>query len=167
MNTPGATSQRSNSGTSVKREDAHDNAIDFQEKYLKQLRGVERQMRGFGWKRHASTSSAISGSLSRLVRRNRHWCLAGRGSQQMPILIFPEALREQFQCEEIWRDTLCNPREKAARTEAIRRIQSNYQDTRFNLVHDVFLPNWEWTPKLHALPFLCRLGLVEARLPWS
>ncbi|KFY20486.1 hypothetical protein V491_03676, partial [Pseudogymnoascus sp. VKM F-3775] len=47
-------------------------------------------------------------------------------------------------CDGIWWDTLCIPREKAARNIAIRNMQSNYQDARITLVHDCFLRNWEW-----------------------
>jgi ankyrin repeat protein len=57
---------------------------------------------------------------------------------------FFERIADQFQCDGIWWDTLCIPRAKAARTQAIRKIQSNYQDARITLVHDCFLRNWEW-----------------------
>ncbi|KAM4063318.1 ankyrin repeats (3 copies) domain-containing protein [Hirsutella rhossiliensis] len=57
---------------------------------------------------------------------------------------FFSGIASQFQCDGIWWDTLCIPREKAARSKAIRKIQRNYQDARFTLVHDCFLRNWEW-----------------------
>ncbi|RAO66927.1 uncharacterized protein BHQ10_002939 [Talaromyces amestolkiae] len=57
--------------------------------------------------------------------------------------LFQEIAR-QFQCEGIWWDTICIPREKSARNKAIRKIQNNYQDARITLVHDCFLRNWEW-----------------------
>ena len=52
----------------------------------------------------------------------------------------------QFECEGIWWDTICIPREKAARTQAIRKMHTNYQDARVTLVHDLFLRNWKWDP---------------------
>ncbi|KAL5040858.1 hypothetical protein BDW71DRAFT_201832 [Aspergillus fruticulosus] len=57
---------------------------------------------------------------------------------------FFATIAEYFTCEGMWWDTICIPREKAARSAAIRRIQSNYQDARITLVHDCFLRNWEW-----------------------
>ncbi|KAH8597371.1 hypothetical protein B0O99DRAFT_670446 [Bisporella sp. PMI_857] len=60
------------------------------------------------------------------------------------LYAFFRGIAEQFQCEGIWWDTLCIPREKAARNKAIRNIQSNYQDARITLVHDCFLRGWEW-----------------------
>ena len=54
-------------------------------------------------------------------------------------------IANQFQCEGIWWDTLCIPREKSARNKAIKKIQSNYQDSKITLVHDCFLRNWKWT----------------------
>jgi hypothetical protein len=48
-------------------------------------------------------------------------------------------IADQFHCDGIWWDTLCIPRAKAARTQAIRKIQSKYQDARMTLVHDCFL----------------------------
>ncbi|EAU33239.1 predicted protein [Aspergillus terreus NIH2624] len=70
------------------------------------------------------------------------------------LYLFFRDIAEQFQCEGIWWDTLCIPREKAARTEAIRRIQSNYQNARITLVHDLFLRNWEWDPKTACFAIL-------------
>jgi hypothetical protein len=40
--------------------------------------------------------------------------------------------------------TLCIPKEKAARREAIVDIRRHYEDVRITLVHDCFLRNWEW-----------------------
>jgi len=53
-------------------------------------------------------------------------------------------IAEQFSCDGIWWDTICIPREKAARNKAIRNIQNNYQDAKITLVHDCFLRNWRW-----------------------
>ncbi|KAL4772405.1 hypothetical protein BDW60DRAFT_222660 [Aspergillus nidulans var. acristatus] len=47
--------------------------------------------------------------------------------------------------EGIWWDTICMPREKAARTRAINKIQSNYETARITLVHDCYIREWEWT----------------------
>jgi ankyrin repeat protein len=60
------------------------------------------------------------------------------------LYAFFRGIANQFQCDGIWWDTVCIPREKAARTRAIQKIQSNYQDARITLVHDCFLRNWEW-----------------------
>jgi hypothetical protein len=48
-------------------------------------------------------------------------------------------IAEQFQCEGIWRDTICIPIGKAARSKAIINIHRNYEDVRITLVHDCFL----------------------------
>ncbi|KLP05965.1 Uncharacterized protein LW94_10017 [Fusarium fujikuroi] len=56
-------------------------------------------------------------------------------------------IAKQLQCKGIWWDTICIPKEKAARNKAIRTIQDNYRDARVTLVHDCFLRNWEWHPK--------------------
>ncbi|GAM43281.1 hypothetical protein TCE0_047r17968 [Talaromyces pinophilus] len=60
------------------------------------------------------------------------------------LYTFFEDIATQFQCDGIWWDTICIPKEKAARTKAIQKIQRNYQDARITLVHDCFLRNWEW-----------------------
>lgn len=63
-------------------------------------------------------------------------------------------IAQQFQCEGIWWDTLCIPREKAARCKAIDRIQTNYEDARITLVHDHFLRSWEWDPETACFAIL-------------
>lgn len=63
-------------------------------------------------------------------------------------------IAKQFQCNGIWWDTICIPKEKAARNKAIRKIQSNYQDARITLVHDCFLRNWTWDPKTACLAII-------------
>ena len=60
----------------------------------------------------------------------------------------------QFQCDGIWWDTLCIPQEKAARTKAIKKIQSNYENARITLVHDCFLRNWTWDPETACFAIL-------------
>jgi len=60
----------------------------------------------------------------------------------------------QFQCDGIWWDTLCIPNEKAARTKAIKKIQSNYENARITLVHDCFLRNWIWDPETACFAIL-------------
>ncbi|KAJ5655031.1 hypothetical protein N7490_002034 [Penicillium lividum] len=67
---------------------------------------------------------------------------------------FFRGIAEQFQCEGIWWDTICIPREKAARNKAIENIQSNYQDARITLVHDCFLRNWDWDPETACFAIL-------------
>lgn len=60
---------------------------------------------------------------------------------------FFEKIAKHFQCDGIWWDTICIPREKAARNKAIGKIQRNYEDARITLVHDCFLRNWNWDPE--------------------
>jgi len=52
---------------------------------------------------------------------------------------FFSGIAKQFQCEGIWWDTICIPNDKAARSKAINKIQSNYEDARITLVHDCYL----------------------------
>src|SRR5271156_6840007 len=63
-------------------------------------------------------------------------------------------IAQQFQCEGIWWDTLCIPKEKAAREKAIRKIQSNYENARITLVHDIFLRSWKWDRKTACFAIL-------------
>ncbi|KNB20746.1 hypothetical protein FOXG_22917 [Fusarium oxysporum f. sp. lycopersici 4287] len=70
------------------------------------------------------------------------------------LYTFFREIAKRFQCDGIWWDTLCIPREKAARNKAIQRIQSNYQDARITLVHDCFLRNWEWDPQTACFAIL-------------
>lgn len=67
---------------------------------------------------------------------------------------FFQRIAKQFQCDGIWWDTLCIPKEKAARNKAIRKIQSNYEDARITLVHDCFLRNWNWDQKTACFAIL-------------
>lgn len=60
---------------------------------------------------------------------------------------FFEDIAKHFSCEGIWWDTLCIPREKAARTLAIQKTEQSYEDARITLVHDCFLRYWEWDPR--------------------
>jgi hypothetical protein len=57
---------------------------------------------------------------------------------------FFKKIAERFQCEGIWWDTICIPTEKGARSKAINKIQSNYEDARITLIHDCFLREWAW-----------------------
>ena len=57
---------------------------------------------------------------------------------------FFQRIAKQFQCDGIWWDTLCIPKEKTLREKALRKIQINYERTRITLVHDCFLRNWNW-----------------------
>jgi hypothetical protein len=68
-----------------------------------------------------------------------------RGEVNSCLYSFFRRIARQFQCKGIWWDTICIPREKAARSVAINRIQSNYENARITLVHDCYLREWEWT----------------------
>jgi hypothetical protein len=65
----------------------------------------------------------------------------GSTNASMP---FSEGLLNSFKCEGIWWDTICIPKEKAARSKAINKEQSNYEDAQITLVRDCFLREWEW-----------------------
>jgi hypothetical protein len=67
-----------------------------------------------------------------------------RGEVNECLYTFFRVIAEQFQCEGIWWDTICMPKEKGARSKAINKIDSNYEGARITLVHDSFLRNWEW-----------------------
>jgi len=67
---------------------------------------------------------------------------------------FFQGIAKQFQCDGIWWDTLCIPKEKTARNKAIRKIQSNYENARITLVHDCFLRNWNWDQKTACFAIL-------------
>lgn len=67
---------------------------------------------------------------------------------------FFRAIAKQFQCEGIWWDTLCVPRDKAVHTIALRNIHRRYEDARVTLVHDRFLRNWEWDPNTACFAIL-------------
>ncbi|KAJ5249519.1 hypothetical protein N7524_011835 [Penicillium chrysogenum] len=70
------------------------------------------------------------------------------------LYTFFQDIAKQFQCDGIWWDTLCIPREKAARIKALQQIQTSYEDARITLVHDGFLRNWEWDPKTACFAIL-------------
>ncbi|KAJ5740278.1 ankyrin repeats (3 copies) domain-containing protein [Penicillium malachiteum] len=72
---------------------------------------------------------------------------SGDGSLNECLFQFFVDIATQFQCDGIWWDTLCIPRQKAARTKAIRKIETAYENARFTLVHDCFLRNWAWDPE--------------------
>ncbi|KAJ5753759.1 uncharacterized protein N7511_007912 [Penicillium nucicola] len=76
------------------------------------------------------------------------------GAVNQCLYAFFRDIAEKFECEGIWWDTLCIPREKAARNKAIQKIQVNYEDARITLVHDCFLRNWEWDPKTACFAIL-------------
>ncbi|OTA98502.1 hypothetical protein M426DRAFT_69668, partial [Hypoxylon sp. CI-4A] len=50
-------------------------------------------------------------------------------------------IAKRFQCEGIWWDTLCIPRDRAARSKALDTMNRNYEYARITLVHDRFLRN--------------------------
>lgn len=78
----------------------------------------------------------------------------GDGQVNECLYAYFQGIAKQFQCEGIWWDTICIPRDKAARNKAIRKIQSNYQDARITLVHDCFLRNWDWDPETACFSIL-------------
>ena len=104
---------------------------------------------------NSSTVWALDG-LSMLERHRPYMAIShvwsdGTGAGAWPdgevnecLYSYFKRIAEQFQCEGIWWDTICIPKEKAAREKAIRKIQSNYENARITLVHDVFLRNWIW-----------------------
>lgn len=61
----------------------------------------------------------------------------------MPIQFFQQGRETIPMPRNLW-DTLCIPKDTAARTKALRTIPRCYQDARITLVHDRFLRNWEW-----------------------
>jgi len=54
------------------------------------------------------------------------------------------SIAERFQCEGIWWDTICIPKDKAARSRAINTMHLNYEDAQITLVHDCYLRQWTW-----------------------
>jgi len=67
---------------------------------------------------------------------------------------FFKRIAKQFQCDGIWWDALCIPKEKATRNKALRKIQSNYENARITLIHDCFLRNWNWDQKTACFAIL-------------
>ncbi|KAL4928127.1 uncharacterized protein BDV17DRAFT_291874 [Aspergillus undulatus] len=57
---------------------------------------------------------------------------------------FFERIARRWQCKGIWWDTICIPRDKAARTRAINTMERNYESARITLLHDYYIRNWEW-----------------------
>ncbi|KAI7974824.1 hypothetical protein EIK77_004916 [Talaromyces pinophilus] len=78
----------------------------------------------------------------------------GDGEVNVCLYDFFRNIAQQFQCEGIWWDTLCIPREKVTRNKAIKKIQRNYQDARITLVHDCFLRSWPWDPETACFAIL-------------
>jgi hypothetical protein len=62
----------------------------------------------------------------------------------MPVYFFIEEIAKQFQCEGIRWDTICIPKEKAARSKAINKTKSNYKNARITWVYDCLLRKKEW-----------------------
>ncbi|RDW65815.1 ankyrin repeat domain-containing protein [Aspergillus mulundensis] len=153
------------SGTQLPRHDAHGLCtVDFCEHSQRDFTGVSqrhecgrndgeedscRRLEGLFWE-GALAKAAIAG-------RSTVWALNGKALLEGHTWRFhtsgltgrapgrgPRRIAKDFHCEGLWWDTICIPREKAARAQAIRRIQKNYQDARITLVHDCFLRNWEW-----------------------
>src|SRR5271170_4554736 len=66
------------------------------------------------------------------------------GQANSRLYDFWKGLAEKFECEGIWWDTICIPKEKAARSKAIINIQRNYEDARITVIHDCFIREWDW-----------------------
>ncbi|KAJ5703940.1 hypothetical protein N7493_011078 [Penicillium malachiteum] len=69
------------------------------------------------------------------------------GSVNECLYKFFEGLAIKFDCKGIWWDTISIPREKAARTQAIKKMHDNYEQARITLIHDCFLRDWLWDPR--------------------
>lgn len=69
------------------------------------------------------------------------------GSVNECLYKFFENLAIKFDCKGIWWDTISIPREKAPRTQAIKKMHDNYEHARITLVHDCFLRDWLWDPR--------------------
>ncbi|KAL0258678.1 hypothetical protein SLS55_006179 [Diplodia seriata] len=51
---------------------------------------------------------------------------------------------ERLSCKGIWWDTICVPEDDDARKTAILRMNSDYENAAFTVVHDASLVNFEW-----------------------
>ncbi|KAH6632877.1 hypothetical protein F5144DRAFT_490426, partial [Chaetomium tenue] len=60
------------------------------------------------------------------------------------LFAYFKTIAERFRCEGIWWDTICIPKDKAARSRAINKMHLNYEDAQITLVHDCFLRRWAW-----------------------
>jgi hypothetical protein len=56
---------------------------------------------------------------------------------------FFERIARRWQCEGIWWDTVCIPKDKAAKAKGINRMESNYESARITLVHDGYIRKWK------------------------
>ena len=52
--------------------------------------------------------------------------------------------KEGRECVGIWWDTVCIPREKTARSNALNKMHQNYEDAEYTVVHDLYLAGIEW-----------------------
>lgn len=81
------------------------------------------------------------------------------------LYTFFKGVAEQFQCDGMWWDTICIPREKAARSKAISNMQTNYEDARITLVHDMFLRHFTWPdPETTETAEMACLAIILS--PW-
>ena len=53
-------------------------------------------------------------------------------------------IARQLGCNAVWWDTVCVPRDKAARSIALRRMHKIYEDAEYTVVHDLYLAGIEW-----------------------
>ena len=66
-----------------------------------------------------------------------------RGEVNACLFSFFRRLAEQFQCEGIWWDMVCIPKDKVTHAKALNNMQANYENARVTLVHDLFLRKLE------------------------
>ena len=57
---------------------------------------------------------------------------------------FFRRIAEKFNCDGIWWDTICIPRDPEARNKAINNMHVNYASAKITLVHDRYLRKCEW-----------------------
>lgn len=81
------------------------------------------------------------------------------------LWVFFRDIAKIFQVQGIWWDTISIPRSPKARSQAIKRMHTNYEDARVTLVHDCFLRQVSWdasNPKASA----ANASLAIVMSPW-
>ena len=53
-------------------------------------------------------------------------------------------IAQALNCDGVWWDTTCIPRDKATRAKALNNMHSNYQHAKCTVVHDKYLAGIEW-----------------------
>ncbi|KAI1145486.1 hypothetical protein F4825DRAFT_467294 [Nemania diffusa] len=63
-----------------------------------------------------------------------------------------QGIARQFQCEGIWWDTICIPKDRRVRGKAMKAMQLTYEYAKITLVHDRFLRNLPYrSPRLACI----------------